>query len=83
MRVSTPATRGRLSVIDVKAVGFGTDDGPWLGLRASSWITADPRDCQLLVIIRSSVEADSAARLIKSLEGVNPCIVDYTRAQSQ
>jgi hypothetical protein len=82
VRISAPATRGRVAVSDVKALGIGTDGGPWLGWRASSWITADPRDCQLIVIIRSSAEAAGAAKILQSLEGANPCIVDFTHALS-
>jgi hypothetical protein len=83
VRIAAPATRGRVAVTDVKALGIGTDGGPWLGWRASSWITADPRDCQLIVIIRSSAEAAGAAKIFQSLEGANPCIVDFTHALSQ
>lgn len=83
VRVAAPPSAGLTSVSEVRALGLGLDDGPWLGLRKTSWITADPRDCQMLIIIRSDVEAASAVAIIKSLEGLNPCIVDYSRSSAR
>ena len=82
IRVTIPASAGVTSVTDVQALGVGMDEGPWLGFRKTSWIAANPRDCQMLIIIRSDVEAASAAAVIKPLEGLNPCIADYSRSSA-
>lgn len=76
--VSVPATRGHVSAVQVKTLGLGWDGGPFLGWRSGSWIEADPAKCQLLVVIRAPAEAANAVKVIESLEGQNPCIVDFT-----
>jgi hypothetical protein len=76
--VRIPRTQGNVSAVSVRALGMGWDGGPFLGWRSGSWITADPANCQLLVVIRSAVETANAVQIINALEGQNPCIVDYT-----
>ncbi len=76
--VTTPETAGAVSALNVSGLGLGWDDGLYLGWRSASRITADPAKCHLLIVIRSRVETDNAVKVIKSLEGQNPCIVDYT-----
>lgn len=83
IRVQTPASTGTTSVTDVRAIGLGVDGGPWAGFRKASWIAANPRECQLVIIIRSNVEAASAAAVLRSLEGQNPCIIDYNRSSAR
>jgi hypothetical protein len=78
--VRIPRTQGEVSAIAVRTLGFGWDGGPFLGWRSGNWITADPANCQLLIVIRSAVETANAVRIINALEGQNPCIVDYTQA---
>lgn len=79
VRISTPLTSGPVTVTEVQAVGIGFEDGAWLGWRKGSWVSADPAKCQLLVIIRSGVEAAQAAHVFKLLGGTSPCIVDQSQ----
>jgi hypothetical protein len=79
VRVERPALSGWPRVSEVKALGAGWDGGPWLGWRSDSLIEADPSKCQLIVVIRAPVEAANAAEVLRSLKGMQPCVVDYTR----
>jgi hypothetical protein len=80
VRVVLPDSRGKLAAVDVKSLGVGWDAGPYLGWRSGNWIIADPADCQLLVVIRSPAQAANAAAVLKSLEGTQACIADYTHS---
>jgi hypothetical protein len=74
-----PATEGNVQAVDVKTLGAGWQSGPFVGWNASNLVTANPADCQLLIIIRSPAQAENAAKVISSLEGQNPCLVDFTQ----
>lgn len=76
--VNFPQTQGNVDAIDVRTFGIGWDEGPYLGWRSVSRVTADPRNCHLLIIIRSAAETANAMQIINALEGQDPCIVDYT-----
>ena len=82
VRVELPRTTGGAVAVKRTGVGFGWDElpagGAWLGYSDSQWVIADPRDCQLLVIIRSAAEAENAAKALSALEGSSPCVVDHT-----
>lgn len=80
VRVVMPDTKGQLSAIEVQSLGIGWDKGPYLGWRAGNWVIADPKECQLLIVIRSPAQADNAAKVLSALEGQDPCIVDYTHS---
>lgn len=80
VRVVLPDKAGKLAAVDVKSLGMGWDSGPFLGWKAGNWIIADPGDCQLLIVIRSPAQAENAAKVLQSLGGQQPCIVDYTRS---
>jgi hypothetical protein len=73
-----PATEGNVQAVDVKTLGAGWQSGPFLGWNASNVVTANPADCQLLVVIRSDVEAENAAKILESLKGEKICVVDYS-----
>jgi hypothetical protein len=79
VQVRTPSTAGDLHVAEVSGLGVGWDAGPWVGWRSGSWVTADPAKCQLLVIIRSPVQAANAAQVLQALKGSEPCMVDSTQ----
>jgi len=76
--VTVPQTQGDVSAISVSTLGIGWEEGIFLGWRSSNWITADPANCQLLIVIRSDVEAANAIQIINALGGQRQCIVDYT-----
>jgi hypothetical protein len=76
--VAFPQTEGAVHAIDIRILGLGWDDGPFLGWRSVSRVTADPTACHLLIIIRSAAETANALRVIDALRGQDPCIVDYT-----
>jgi hypothetical protein len=78
VRVKLPQHGDGLSAIDVKALGLGWDGGPWLGWRNGNWVVADPSRCQLLVIIRTPVQADNAIRILSSLGEQPICVADFT-----
>ena len=77
-----PATAG-LTVVEAKNLGAGWDNGPFLGWKSASWITADPAKCQLLVVIRSTVEVANAIGILESLEGEDLCVADFTGSLQQ
>jgi len=78
--VRVPKTVGNVTAVSVKTLGVSWDDGLNIGWRSGAWITADPAKCQLLIIIRNAAEAANAIKIIKSLEGQQPCIVDFTNS---
>ncbi len=77
-RIVMPDSTDKLSAIDAKTLGVGWDRGPYLGWKSGNWIVADPAQCQLIVVIRSAAQAANAAKVLQSLRGQQPCIVDYT-----
>lgn len=78
VRIQIPDRQGELSAMSVKALGVGWDQGPFLGWRDASWILADPAQCQLVVIVRSGVEADNAAKVLGQLKGEGLCVADFS-----
>jgi hypothetical protein len=80
VRVEVPDTAGKLAAVDVRSLGIGWDNGPYLGWKAGNWVVADPANCQLLIVIRTPAQAQNAAKVIESLGGQNACIADYTQA---
>jgi hypothetical protein len=78
-RIRFPEIRGNISAIDVRSLGAGWQTGPFLGWNGSSMITADPGKCQLIIVIRSAVEAANAAKVLEQLKGENLCVADYTK----
>lgn len=80
VRVTMPDRVGAVSAIDVKTLGIGWSQGPFLGWNAGNWVSANPADCQLLIIVKSSAQAEGAAKVLQSLGGQQPCIVDYTHS---
>ena len=79
VRVRMADRAGDLRAVDVKALGLGWDSAAFLGWRSGQWVSADPASCQLLVIVRSGVEAEQAARVFESLRGQRPCIADFSK----
>jgi hypothetical protein len=77
-RIVTVEKPGAMTAVDVKTLGLGWDNGPFLGWRSGNWVTADPAKCQLVVIVRSSIEVENAAKVLAALKGQNPCIADFT-----
>lgn len=81
-RVVVPERKGEL--IAFKRTGFGLGygnaigDAAWLGLDSSEWVIADPGNCQMLVVIRSDAEAESAAKILERLDGEDVCYVKDT-----
>ncbi|MEH6660609.1 MAG: hypothetical protein V7679_03085 [Parasphingorhabdus sp.] len=78
-RLRLPASQGNVQAADIKTLGVGWQSGPFIGWNASNLITADPSECQLLIVVRSAAQAENAAKILSSLKGQDPCIVDYTQ----
>lgn len=78
VQVRLPRTEGATAAIEIETFGLGWDRGPYLGWRSGKWVVADPKDCQLLVIIRSPAQAENAAKVMEALGGQKPCIADST-----
>ena len=77
-KITIPDRQGQLAAVSVKALGLGWDSGPFLGWRDSSWVIADPAQCQLVVIVRSGVEAENATRVLEQLKGEQVCVADFS-----
>lgn len=78
-RLRMPARQGNVQAADIKTLGIGWQAGPFIGWNSSNLVTADPSKCQLLIVVRSAAQADNAAKIISSLKGQDPCIIDYTK----
>ncbi len=82
VRVDMPVTQGDVQAVRVRTLGAGGGEaGVFLGWEDGAWIVADPAQCQLLVIVRSPVEVENAARVLRELRGQNACLVDETGAR--
>lgn len=80
VRVDMPVTEGDVQAVRVRTLGAGGGGaGVFLGWEDGEWIVADPAQCQLLVVVRSPVEVENAARVLRELRGQNACLVDETR----
>lgn len=77
VRVEVPATWGEVRAIDIATLGVGVDHGVFLGWRRGQFVFVRPGECQLLIIIRSSVQADHAMRILQAAEGDQLCVVDF------
>ena len=80
VRIELPATEEAMSAIGLKTFGFGWDGGPFLGFHETSWVTASPAECQLVVIVRSNVEAVNAMQVLERLKGENICVADFSHS---
>ncbi len=79
VRVDMPVAAGDVQAVRVRTLGAGGGGaGVFLGWEDGNWIVADPARCQLLVIVRSPVEVENAARVLRELRGQNACLVDET-----
>lgn len=79
VRVDMPVVQGDVQAVRVRTLGAGAGSaGVFLGWEDGNWIVADPAQCQLLVVVRSPVEAENAARVLRELRGQNACLVDET-----
>lgn len=81
VRVEYPASRGKLTAIDVKTLGAGFDGAAFLGWRDSKFVYADAGDCRTVIILRDKAEADHVAQLMKNL-GDKACIADFAGSLS-
>lgn len=81
-RIVTPATDAGLAAVQISTLGFGWDQGPFLGWHGGQLVYADPSQCQLVVIIREEIQAAHAAQILAALEGQDPCIADFTDSLS-
>lgn len=77
VRVRVAEVTDGLGYADVRALGLGWDGAAFVGWRSGQWVTADPARCQLLVVIRSGVEARAAADVFEKLGEQQPCIADF------
>lgn len=80
VRVQWPEAAGQTQALSVKTLGVGWEAGPYLGWKSGQWVVADPRDCQLLIIIRSAAQAENAVQILESLKGQKPCIANFASA---
>ncbi|MCL9998890.1 MAG: hypothetical protein NBV68_05880 [Erythrobacter sp.] len=78
-RIVVPERKGNMIAFRRSSLGLGFGDATasaaWLGFDHSEWVIADPAQCQMLVVIRDDVEAESAARILESLKGEDICYV--------
>lgn len=82
-RIELPATAPGMSAVGLKTFGIGWDGGPFLGFHESSWVIASPAECQLVVIVRSNVEADNAKQVLERLKGEKICVADFSHSSSR
>lgn len=78
VRVTVPATYGELRAVDVSTLGVGADSSLFLGWRHGQFVYVRPDACQLLLVIRSPVEADHALSILRAVEGEHLCAVDFS-----
>jgi hypothetical protein len=77
-QIKVPSTIGQITSQSLRGFGLGWDRGPFFGWHESTWVIADPRNCQMIVIIRSNVEAEQATQVLERLKGENICAVDFS-----
>jgi hypothetical protein len=77
VRVKIPATVGPVRAIDISMLGLGVENGVFVGWRRGQYVFARSEDCQLLIIIRSPMEAEHALKILRAAEGEQLCVVDF------
>jgi hypothetical protein len=77
VRVNIPVTYGELRAIDVSTLGVGADESLFVGWRRGQFVYVQPDECQLLLIIRSPVEAEHAISILRAVEGDQLCVADF------
>jgi hypothetical protein len=77
VRVKVPYTMGQVEAVDVSTLGVGVDGGVFLGWRRGQYVFVRPGECQLLIIIRSPIEAEHALSILRAAEGEQLCVVDF------
>lgn len=83
VRVAIPETLGDITAIDVATVGVGADTSVFVGWRHSQFVFANSDKCQLLIIVRSDVEAIHAAKLLNSVQGEHLCVANFSETVRQ
>lgn len=82
VRFTEVPTIGHLRALDVSTLGMGWDGAAFLGWQRSQYVFARPEACEVLIVIRSGVEADHVRSILQTLEGQEPCIADFSRSLS-
>jgi hypothetical protein len=77
VRVDVPDTYGEIRAIDVTTLGAGADTSVFLGWRHGQFVFVKQDECQLLIIIRSRIEAEHAAKMVEAMKGEKACLVDF------
>jgi len=80
VRVDVPETYGEVRAIDVTTLGVGADTSVFLGWRRGQFVFVQPDECQLLIIIRSRIDAEHAAKMIEAMKGERTCLVDFGKS---
>lgn len=82
VRVRVPVVVEGLVAIERQGAGLGWDSlpgsGTYVGWSDARWVMADPRHCQLLIVIRTPAQAEHAKDILSKLEGESPCVVDQS-----
>lgn len=80
VRIEVPETYGEVRAIDVTTLGAGVDTSAFLGWRRGQFVFVKPNECQLLIIVRSTAQAEHAAAMIDAMKGEKTCLVDFARS---
>lgn len=80
MRTKPVEKVGDIRAVDRRVLGLGWGAGGFVGWRRSEEVSADPAQCQLIVIIRSTVEAAQATRILAELGERPACIANFSGA---
>ncbi|WP_299328344.1 hypothetical protein [Parasphingopyxis sp.] len=77
-RVTLPERQGELQAVEIENLGIAVGPGLRIGWLHDRTITADPADCQLLIIVDGQAEIEHARSILATMEGVEPCLVDLS-----
>lgn len=78
VRLAEFPTVGDVRALEISTIGGGWGGAPFLGWQRGRYVFARPGACQLLIVVRSGVEADHVRSIAQSLEGQKPCIADFS-----
>jgi len=82
-RVIISDRQGELVAFKRTGIGLGygsaVGDSAWIGFDRGDWIIADPRDCQLVIIVRSDVEVGNATQILETLKGEDICYANQSQ----
>lgn len=81
--VRVPEAEQGMTAVEAKNFGASFAEGVNLGWSSQSLVTADPAGCQIMIIVRSTVQLANVQEITKGLKGEKLCLADFETSPSR